>query len=247
MLHSELTSSLLTKPAYPHIICRILRALLEKRPQCMTQWNIELTLSTVSHLVCLDSSPDDDQQHLPPSYSWLCKLIEVIIKKHRIRLEGHFHLILSTMQILLKGLITTKPTPAATPSSVAATAAASPTGTQEAHAHTYARLVTLICEPTAGAVSRSQLQGALDSATDAAKRSAGRHMYLLLVHYVKLQLEAHVSTQVREALDPAMNSIFTITTPEGRKILNDAMDASGRAILKEMYRRYVKFGKWSGV
>jgi len=241
MLHSELTSSLLKKPAYPHIICRILRALLEKRPQCMSQWNIETTLSTVSNLVCLDSSSTP--------YSWLCKLVEVIIKKHRIRLEGHFHLILSTMQILLQSLITRSSSPS---SSVLlllpkGTATATPTDTQEAHAHLYARLVTLICEPTAGAVSRSQLRGALDSATDAAKRSAGRHMYLLLVHYVKLQLEAHVSTQVREALDPAMNSIFDITTPEGRKILNDTMDASGRAILKEMYRRYVKFGKWSGV
>ncbi|KAG5914150.1 hypothetical protein E4U42_000659 [Claviceps africana] len=72
-------------------------------------------------------------------------------------------------------------------------------------------------------------------------------MYLLLVHYVKLQLEASLPPPVREALDPAMDSIFAITTPEGRKILNDAMDASGRALLKEMYRRYVKFGKWSGV
>ncbi|KAG5982518.1 hypothetical protein E4U55_001768 [Claviceps digitariae] len=246
MLHSELTSSLLSKPAYPHIICRILRALLEKRPQCMSQWNIETTLSTVSHLACLDSSSPGE--HLP-SYSWLCKLVEVIIKKHRIRLEGHFHLILSTMQILLHSLITR---PSSSPPSVSAprgtaTATPSPAGTQESHAHLYARLVTLISEPTAGAVSRSQLHSALDSATDAAKRSAGRHMYLLLVQYVKLQLEAHVSTQVREALDPAMNSIFGITNPEGRKILNDAMDASGRAILKEMYRRYVRFGKWSGV
>ncbi|KAG6003656.1 hypothetical protein E4U21_001817 [Claviceps maximensis] len=251
MLHSDLTSSLLRKAAYPHIICRILRALLERRPQCMSQWNIEITLSTVSNLVCLDSNSNSNStttttgEHTP-SYSWLCKLVEVIIKKHRIRLEGHFHLILSTMQILLQGLITTSP-PTPSASLPRETAAATAMGSQEAHAHLYARLVTLICEPTAGAVSRSQLHGALDSATDAAKRSAGRHMYLLLVHYVKLQLEAHVPTQVREALDPAVNSIFNITTPEGRKILNDVVDASGRAILKDMYRRYVRFGKWSGV
>jgi nucleolar pre-ribosomal-associated protein 2 len=44
-----------------------------------------------------------------------------------------------------------------------------------------------------------------------------------------------------------MNSIFDITPPEGRKILNDAMDSSGRAILREMFKRYSRFGKWSGV
>ncbi|KAG5925720.1 hypothetical protein E4U42_004030, partial [Claviceps africana] len=123
MVHSELTSSLLRQPAHPHIICRILRGLLEKRPQGMSQWNVEVTLSTVSRLVRLDSSP---AEHHPP-YSWLCKLVEVIIKKHRIRLEGHFHLVLSTMQMLLQGLLAR---PAA-PSSAAATA----TAAQEAHAH----------------------------------------------------------------------------------------------------------------
>ncbi|KAG6059053.1 hypothetical protein E4U17_007044 [Claviceps sp. LM77 group G4] len=242
-VHSELTSMLLKQFAHPHIICRILRNLLEKRPQCMSQWNIEVTLSMVSNLVCLENSGAR-----APSYSWLCKLVEVIIKKHRIRLEGHFHLILSTMQILLQSLVTRHSEPlSVTKGATTSGDAVAVAVPQEAHAQIYARLVTLICEPTAGAVSRSQLHSSLDSATDAAKRSAGRHMYLLLVQYVKLQLEANVSTQVREALEPAMNSIFDITPPEGRKILNDVMDASGRAILKEMYRRYVKFGKWSGV
>lgn len=229
MVHSDLTSMLLQKPSNAAIICRILRSLLEKRPQSMSQWNIEITLSTVSDLVS-DSTTSEST-----SLSWLCKLVEVIIKKHRLRLEGHFHLLLSTMQVLLHSLI------------MGQQSSTKDTLGQEAKAHLYARLITLICEPTAGAVSRSQLHSSLDSATDAAKRSAGRHMYLILVQYVKLQLESSVSTEVRDALEPAMNSIFDITSPEGRKILNDAMDSSGRAILREMFKRYVKFGKWSGV
>ncbi|KID86573.1 Nucleolar 27S pre-rRNA processing protein [Metarhizium guizhouense ARSEF 977] len=231
MVHSDLTSLLLRKPSNSNIICRILRALLEKRPQLMSQWNIEITLSTVS-----DLASDRNADESTTSYPWLCKLVEVIIKKHRLRLEGHFHLLLSTLQALLQNLIKSQQHPTTTDNL-----------TQEAKAQLYARLITLICEPTAGAVSRSQLHSSLDSATDAAKRSVGRHMYLILVHYVKLQLETSVSTEVRDALEQAMNSIFDITPPEGRKILNDTMDSSGRAILREMFKRYVKFGKWSGV
>jgi nucleolar pre-ribosomal-associated protein 2 len=67
------------------------------------------------------------------------------------------------------------------------------------------------------------------------------------MHYVKLQLDSSVSSELSAALEPAMNSIFDITPPEARKILNDAMDASGRAVLREMFQRYTKFGKWSGV
>ncbi|KAM0346482.1 hypothetical protein ACHAPU_005547 [Fusarium lateritium] len=236
--HSELTAILptLKSQSVCVVVCRILCALLEKKPQSMSQWNIEFVLNTVSDL-SLSAKPLDEQlpnERVP--FTRLCDLVEVVIKKHRLRLEGHHHLLLSTLQALLRNLIINHK--------------ATDTLGHALHvtkAHRYARLVTLVCEPTAGAVSRSQHQSALDSATDAAKRSAGRHMYLVMMEYVKLQLEADVPRRVREALEPAMNSIFDITPPEVRKILNDAMDKSGRAILRETYKSYTKFGKWSGV
>ncbi|KAL6925109.1 hypothetical protein ACHAP8_001106 [Fusarium lateritium] len=236
--HSELTATLLTLKGQSVCtrVCRILRAILEKKPQSMTQWNIELVLTTVSDL-SLSTKPLNEQvpnERVP--FASLCGLVEIIIKKHRLRLEGHHHLLLSTIQALLRNLVINH----------SATDTLGQT-LHESKAHLYARLITLICEPTAGAVARSQHQSSLDSATDAAKRSAGRHMYLIMMQYVKLQLEADVPRRVNEALEPAMNSIFDVTPPEVRKILNDAMDKSGRAILKEMYKRYTKFGKWSGV
>ncbi|KAK7414899.1 hypothetical protein QQX98_006320 [Neonectria punicea] len=231
--HAELTAALLSlkTSSVSTRVCRILYMILENKPQSMTQWNIESTLGAVCDL----SSPTKAGQAFVP-YVWLCKLVEAIIRKHRLRLEGHHHMLMTTMQALLRNLIVSQ-----------GVADAKVQPIQEAKAHCFARLVTLICEPTAGAVSRSQHPGALDSATDAAKRSAGRHMYLVLMQYVKLQLEGDVARPVREALEPAMNSVFDITPPEVRKILNDAMDGSGRAILREMYKRYTKFGKWSGV
>lgn len=228
--HSELTLSLLKKSLNTAYICQTIQTLLEKKPQAMGQWNIEVTLSTVNDLA--SARPTNGPT---VSFTWLCKLIGTIIKKHRLRLEGHHHLLLATVQALLNNLIIHQPKSIGDGT------------TQESMARLYGRLITFICEPTAGAVSRSQHQNALDSATDAAKRSAGWHVYMVLMQYVKLQLEADVPREVREALEPAMNSIFDVTPPEVRKILNDAMDASGRAILREMFKRYAKFGKWSGV
>ncbi|KAI9166655.1 nucleolar pre-ribosomal-associated protein 2 [Paramyrothecium foliicola] len=231
--HADLVSGLsLTQD---HLVfirrCRILQVILEKRPQSMSQWNIELTLSTTSLLMASNTSD------MPPAcFISLCKLVETIIKKHRLRLEGHFHLLLNTLQALLGALVLHKHDAGSNKSSQI-----------QPIAQAYARLITLVCEPTAGAVSRTRQQSQLDSATDVAKRAAGRHMYLILMQYVKLQLESTVSSEVLGTLEPAMNSIFDITPPEARKILNDAMDASGRAILREMFQRYTKFGKWSGV
>ncbi|KAK2050861.1 Urb2/Npa2 family protein [Colletotrichum somersetense] len=211
----------------------VLQQLLDIKANDMTQWNIEATLSTVAVIVA------DDPGHLleasPSVYQWLCKLIEVVIKKHRLRLEGHYHILVTTLEALLSAL--------APPSPQHRTH----TPVQAKHATHFTRLVTLICEPAAAAVSRVQHLSALDSATDAAKRSAGRHMYLVLMAYVKMQLDVDIPREVREALEPGMNSVFDITPLEVRKILNDSMDVSGRAILREMYKRYTKFGKWSGV
>jgi nucleolar pre-ribosomal-associated protein 2 len=208
----------------------MLYELLERKPQAISQWNVEVLLSSIASL----SSADGGKAALVP-YLWLCRLAEVVIKKHRLRLEGHYHIITAVMQSLLAKLFLEH-----------GLVESSGSEAQEALAGSYARLVTMICEPTAGAVARSR-HSVLDSATDAAKKSAGRHMYLILMQYVKLQLEVNISRQVRDSLEPAMNSIFDITPPEGRKILNDAMDSNGRAILREMFKRYTKFGKWSGV
>ncbi|KAJ3492536.1 hypothetical protein NLG97_g5327 [Lecanicillium saksenae] len=229
--YSEIVTVLSKAPMPGNVnLCRTLYSLLEKKPQAVSQWDVEATLSTVCDLSPVQES---DETQLP--YIWLCKLTDVIIKKHRLRLEGHYHLLLTVLQTLLDRLVINE------------VGTGESSVSQETKAHAYARLITLICEPTAGAVSRTQHQSSLDSATDAAKRSAGRHMHLVLMQYVKLQLTENVPRPIREALEPAMNSIFDITPPEGRKILNDAMDASGRAILREMFKRYVKFGKWSGV
>lgn len=197
----------------------------------MSQWNIDSLLACVSVAA---ASGQEGQSTIP--YIWLCKLVEVTIKKRRLRLEDHYHVLLNAIQSLLRSLVIEQRT------------ANSIDGlSQESKAHAFSRLITLICEPTAGAVARSQQNSTLDSAVDAAKRTAGRHMYLVLMQYVKLQLETDVSRGLREALEPAMNSIFDVTPPEGRKLLNDAMDGSGRAILREMFKRYTRFGKWTGV
>jgi nucleolar pre-ribosomal-associated protein 2 len=213
---------------------RILDLLLNQKASCMTQWNIELTLSTVS-TIC--SSKDMAATSTPKIYQSLCGLVETIIKRHRRRLDGHFHILITVLQSLLQRLISQ-------PHGAEA-------GQWEKHAKPFSRLVTLVCEPTVASVSSRSSRAAgnslLDSEKDRAKRYAGAHMYLVLMQYVKLQLEHFMPHGVREVLETAMYSVLDITTPDGLKIMNDGMDPSGRIIFKELWKQYQKFGKWSGV
>lgn len=226
-------------------ITQILQTILDDRSHTMTQWNIELTLSTVSSLAS-QAATHKAISNTPKSYECLCRLVQVIVRRHRLRLEGHFHILVTALQSLLRSLIC-HPYDAsghAWPAGLIKDPSAFPQWAKRAKA--FARLVTMVCEPTPGSVSRSQ-QASLDSATGAAKRYAGQHMYLVLMLYIKLQLEQNVPHDVREALEPGVFAILDITTPEGLRVMNDALDGSGRAIMKELYKQYLKFGKWSGI
>lgn len=230
--HSILSRHLLQATTEPDfaLTAQIMHTLLDKRASAMSQWNIEVTLSTVS-TICEQSATDT--KYSRKGYILLCQLVEIIIKRHRLRLEGHFHLLISVLQSLLIDLLSRKP---ADPKTIS----------RRDDAKSYSRLLTLVCEPTVASVTRSQ-PSSLDSATDAAKRLAGQHMYLVLMLYIKLQLEKSVSHDVQEALEPGIYSILDISPTEIRRIMNDAMDGSGRAIFRELYKQYLKFGKWSGI
>lgn len=236
------------------LISQTLELLLDKKAGAMKQWNTELTLSTVSTICASPPRAAEAVRASPRTYIWLCRLVEVVIKRHRLRLEGHFHLLVTALQALLRLLVVPWASPPATPppqDSTATAAGPSAPGRGQpaaaAAAAVFARLLTLVCEPSAASVTRGQAPGALDSAVDAAKRSAGQHMYLVLMLYIKLQLERPVPRAAREALRPGVYAILDITPPEGRRIVNEAVDGSGRAIFRDMYRQYDRFGKWSGV
>ncbi len=219
--------------------------LLDQKAMSMTQWNIELALSTVS-TICSDITGRAPVAACPKSYKWLVQLVAIIIKRHRKRLDGHFHLLVTALESLLQVLIR-HPYDTAGHIKTAGSAKDSAAFPHWAgHAKLFARLLTLVCEPSAASVSRSQ-PNALDSERDKARRYAGQYMYQVLMRYVQLQLEHVVPHEVREALEPGVYAVFDITTPAGLRIMGDAMDASGRAVMKELYKQHQKFGKWTGV
>lgn len=227
--HSILCQRLTQAATVPEILvlARAACFLLDQRTAWMSQWNIELTLTIVSTMC---SKRGELTASSPKIYEKLCRMMEIIIKRHRIRLDGHFHILVGALEALLRKLLSR---PAEDIS--------------EDHARLFARLVTLVCEPTDASVSRSVAGSSLDSERDRAKRYAGQYMYLVLMQYIKLQLERAVPHGVLEALQTGVYSILDITSQDGLSLMNDAMDPSGRVIFKELYKQYKKFGKWQGV
>lgn len=213
----------------------------------MDQWNIDSTLGAIT-MMCSRNAPSLRATRAGGIYSHLCQLLSSILIGHRLKLEGHFHLVVQAMQALLRCLFT--PLPHST-SKASKTFAPPPWLSSPKHqlnprhAAIFTRLVTLICDPSVSSVTRSK-QNNLTSAKDKAKRMAGQHMHFVLTLYVQLQLEMKMLPQVREQMVPGLYAIFDTTTPEMRRMISDGLDSSGRAVFGVLFRDYQKFGKWKG-
>ncbi|KAK4650494.1 hypothetical protein QC762_707930 [Podospora pseudocomata] len=229
--HAILTKSLPALTTLPHIIQTTKTILFLLDHSTMKQFNIDLTLSRVSLLANSSSFQtllaSQSQLYLP-----LCSLLEVVIKRHRHRLEGHFHIVLSPLQDLLRLLLSK--------------CDSSPQW--EKNAQRFSRLLTLICEPTAATTAQTN-HTVLESEKDRAKRYAGQYMYLVLMQYIKCQLEYVAPPHaIKEVLEKeGMYAIIRITSQEGLKIMSEGMDGGGRVVFKELWRRWERFGKWTGV
>ncbi|RYC64042.1 hypothetical protein CHU98_g2154 [Xylaria longipes] len=249
-VHEHFTSHLSRTESLPHFkqISETMLFLLDKHASSMTQYNIEATLTAVV-AVCSARGPKiQGPKAAGEIFAALFKLVALIIKRHRLRLSGHFHILLKTLRALLAVLLA-DPSPSISRRQ-SARSRHPPwllTRLQPRHAERFARLLTLVCEPSAASVARSRSRSELDSATDVAKRAAGQHMYLILEAYVKLQLEVEVSREMRKALEVGVFSILDITSEGCRKVLNESLDAGGRAVFRALFAEYRKFGKWKGV
>ncbi|KAK7936605.1 uncharacterized protein PG986_015043 [Apiospora aurea] len=231
-------------------ISRTMVDLLEKAAAAMSQSNIDFTLSSIARICSPEGPHLEKGPHATGEiFAHLYDLVAAIIRRHRTRLRGHHHLLVTILQTLLRVLLAD---PALRSSSKQPTTTTTsflyPPWLDEPlrahHAAKLTRLLTLLCEPsnaTLASSSTKKHKSALDSAKDTAKREVGQHVFRVVLLYIKLQLErGDVPRDVRAALEPGMFSVLSVTPDGGRRILNESMDASGRVIFRRMFAEYSK-------
>jgi nucleolar pre-ribosomal-associated protein 2 len=213
----------------------------------MNQWNIDSTLGSIT-IICSRNAPRLRPTRAGTIFQHLCQLLNILLTSHRLKLQGHFHLVVQAMQALMRCFFTPLPHSTSRTSKLFAPPPwLSPPKQQlnARHAVAFTRLVTLICDPSVSSVTRSK-DNNLTSATDKAKRMAGQHMQFLLMLYVQLQLEMKMLPEIREKMVPGLYAIFDTTTPEMRRMIGDSLDSSGRSVFGTLFRGYQRFGKWKG-
>ncbi|OBT70439.1 hypothetical protein VE03_00032 [Pseudogymnoascus sp. 23342-1-I1] len=222
-VYITLTKTLISPPSLPHLslLTSILSHTLRTKPRCVSQHAIESTLAAIpAHLARPRFSP-------ARTHTLLTSLLATLLTTHRLSVTSRAPLLNLALLALLTPLFTAE------------------VGVK--HAEAYTRLLTTLADPAAAAV-RASSATPLVSATAKAKRQAGAHLPVVVGAYVKMSLDpgSRMQLAVREELKRGLWVVFGAMGQEGRKVLGEEMDRSGRDVLRGLVGEWVRFGKWKG-
>ncbi|KAK3704015.1 hypothetical protein LTR37_014118 [Vermiconidia calcicola] len=204
---------------------------LRQKSFLINQHGIEATLAACSSL-----SKSDCANTL---YVGICSVVSVLLLQYRSQLQGRFHLVIKVFQALMSCLFQKSKAPASIELKTRPPTAKA--------AQELARLLVLFCEPPQ---PRRQSNGnALVDESRKQQARVGQYAQYVLHHYCTQVLVGTTVDGIREALTPGVWSAIEaieINDAEGIKSLSAAMNNSERAVLRDVYGDWRRFGKWRG-
>ncbi|KAJ9630055.1 hypothetical protein H2204_008710 [Knufia peltigerae] len=223
---------------------------------------ISICMFGTSTLVSLPDTVDleqDSQPHPVHIFDQCCAIIGIILGRYRRRISDRYHLLLPALQMLMRclfwpGLETIRNRRyhnlanslnifhETLPQWLQGCAESLPPSSAEK----LARLFSTICNPSVSA-ARSAKKGGhneLNDETKRAKQLAGQHMQYIVVEYARCTLDGQILPSVKDRLMPGMYAVLDSMDKELLRAVNAGMDPSSRAIFKNLYDDWSRFGKW---
>lgn len=243
------------------------RVVLQAYPLLINQSALDKLLTSLcmlgtSTLVSFPGTMDvgsDSQPQPVHIFDQCCAIIGIILGRYRRRISDRYHLLLPVLQMLLRCLFwpgvetvrirqhnkladnlnTFKET---LPPWLHGSGQSLPPSSAEK----LSRLFSTICNPSVSA-ARSAKKGGhneLNDETKRAKQLAGQHMQYVVVEYARCTLDGQIVPSVKDRLMPGMYAVLDSMDRELLRAANAAMDPSSRAIFKNLYDDWTRFGKW---
>ncbi|KAF8428230.1 Urb2/Npa2 family-domain-containing protein [Tirmania nivea] len=228
-----------------------MHTLLRTHPWCISQFNIDETLTAInictspggpSFAIISPTTPDD-------IYTLLTRLLLTLLLGHRFRLKGRYHLLIATLQSLLRCLYSLAPHRKKLDKPIHPPWLSSPSSTplSPVSATAFTRILTTLCDPVASTVSRHTSSALLTSRTGLARKEVARYVPYVMMEHVYWQLQPQrvlLQGGNREALAQGVYALFEVMkSEEGTlKRVNAGLDAQGRALFKRMYEDFGRYG-----
>ena len=211
---------------------------LQNQTRVISQWHIDELLAAIT--VKASNLGAQTEKNTGRLYIGLCRLFGTILAVHRAKIGGRYHLVLLTLQALLRCLFIPYKDSEAVGSEAPVFG--------ETHAAAYGRILNMICDPTVSSVTRSRNRSRLElnDETKKARSIAGQHLPYLIMEFCGCQLTGRLLPGVRAALNAGLYAILTVISPDIMRTMNAAMDSSSRSVFKALYDDYKRYGRWDG-
>lgn len=226
--------------------------------------------SSASKATITTDSNDVSPEHI---FDRLCTILSILLVRYRRRLAGRHHLFLPALQNLLKCLFypdSQKTTSTANSSKYTYLASLPPwlklttqTNTTTSSrlppssATKFARLLQQLSDPSASSARHvSKRYHSTSSTADnnnhnltddvkSLRREVSRYTQYLLQSYCQVMLDGYIAPDVKEKLLPGLYAVMNAMDVEVMRGLNAAMGESQRAVWKDLYAEWGRFGRWN--
>ncbi len=225
-----------------HIAADCMEAMLRTQGKLKSQFAVDAALASLIRIASA-SGPGFPSECSDAVFTRLCHLMHQLVLLHQIQLRGRYHLVVQALQVLL-GCLFVPDTRLARHVSMRPPWLTLPL--QPEHARLWARLISSLCSPSVSAVTkrRKRSQPDLVDETRKARDYAGQFIRGVIEHFCKSQLSGRILPEVKEALMPGLYAGLEAMTPENMRAMNAAMDSSSRAIWKDLYEQWKRFGQF---
>lgn len=243
------------------------KLVLEKHPSLVNQHVIDSTLKSITLLASSanKAAVNAEAAQVKPEHIFdrLCGILSTLLVRYRRRLAGRYHLLLPVIQNLLRCLFyssSRKQLTTYSSSKVAYLASLPNWLNPSTHTSTltlpptsaikFSRVLQQLCDPSASSARHvsKRISTPNDNLVDEVKslrREISQHTQYLLQTYCQVMLDGSITPDVKEKLLPGLYAVMNATDVEVMRALNTAMDASQRAIWKDLYAEWKTYGRWN--
>lgn len=209
-------------------ISRIMSALdvcLSTKSWMFQQYALETTITLLVRVAALlkDKSIGETAACL---YIQTCKVMSSILLFHRYKLSSRQHLVITIFVSLMEPLCLK--TSNVNISKSKDTAAA------------YSRLISNLCEVTSNEVSKDSLS----STSSIMKKSIRKHLPMLLINYIYLNLKFNFHSIVQEELLNGVYTVLDVLSQTELQLVSSSLDIPGKSYYRRLYSTYKEHGKW---
>jgi hypothetical protein len=236
------------------------RRVLELHPVVVNQSTLDRLLSSLRILASSTTENTTQLNSIPSSariYEQLCAVVGAILGRHRRRVSDRYHLLLPVLQTLLRcffwpGKTATERQQGTAVEHLLTFAKTLPSWMRDSSeplplssADQISRLFSSVCNPTVSAARSShKRRNELNDEVKQARKLAGQHMQYLVMEYCRCFLDGQIAPSMKDQLMAGMYRVLDAIDRDVMRAMNAGMDPSTRAVFKNLYDAYQRYGRW---